>query len=132
MGNYQFKEYYLDVGPESHNSDSDSEENQEDSNEEEILVERTERNVTPTPVRATRRPRRILFRDRTPESEYQSKEEIDRPVGINALNQNLEALHLGTPCQRRPITYMYINQVHTLRRTEINLMESRVTLEESM
>lgn len=77
LGNDQFEEYYSDVGPESDSSDSDSGENQEDSTEEEIVVERTERNVTPTFVRETRRPGRLCFRDRTPESEYHLEEETD-------------------------------------------------------
>lgn len=68
VGNDEFEEYYSDVGPESDSSDSDSEGNQEDSTEDESVVQRTDRNVITTLIRETRIPRRLRFRDITLES----------------------------------------------------------------
>lgn len=86
--------------------------------EDESVVQRSDRNMITTLIRETRRPRRLRFIEVTAESQYQSEEEIVLPAEVSALNQHLEALHLGAPGQK----------VHTPRQTENSAMESGVTL----
>lgn len=118
-------------GQKNENSSSESDdESQEDSDHETLTMEKTGRSVTPTPVRALQVPRRLRFRDETPELESQSVREEDRPIEINSLNQHLEALHLGRPGQRRPITPIFQSQPSRL--AENNYLGSNAILEKLM
>ncbi|KAF4106207.1 hypothetical protein G5714_012197 [Onychostoma macrolepis] len=133
VGDEVFEEYYSDPGPESESSDSEHEEEDDrDSAYEELILprERTPRNVTPIPKGTLSVPRRLRFRDLTPDLEDAPVRETDRPVEVNEINRHLEALHLGTPGQKRPSALF--QQVRSPRQPELGAGETRATLEELM
>ncbi len=103
VGDKVFEEYYS--GPEDEGSEDEQDEDEgEDSEYEELIrpEERTPRNVTPVPGRVIPAPRRLRFREDNPSLGDPRETEVVRPVEVNEINQHLEALHLGTPGQRRP------------------------------
>ncbi len=56
--------------------------------------------------------------------------EADRPRECTELNQHLEALHLGTPGQKRPSPLF--GQVPSPRQNDARVSASKTTLEELM
>ncbi len=122
VGNDVFKEYYSEAQLES--------KDEGDPEYEELIVERPPRKGTPVPARTASMPRRLRFANTTSELEYLSDTETYRPREFTELNQHLEALHLGTPGQKRP-TPLY-RQVHSPRQPEAGLAGSKATLEELM
>ncbi|KAF4098329.1 hypothetical protein G5714_020359 [Onychostoma macrolepis] len=133
VGDEVFEEYYSDPGPESESSDSEHEEEDDrDSAYEELILprERTPRNITPIPKGTLSVPRRLRFRDLTPDLEEEPVRETDRPVEVNEINRHLEALHLGTPGQKRPSALF--QQVRSPRQPELGAGGARATLEELM
>ncbi len=126
-----FEEYYS--GPEDEGSEDEQDEDEGEDSEYEALMrpeERTPRNVTPVPGRVVPAPRRLRFRENDSSFGDPPEVEVVRPVEVNEINQHLEALHLGTPGQRRP--NVSVEQVQSPRQLEFSVGGSRTTLEELM
>ncbi|KAF4099030.1 hypothetical protein G5714_021060 [Onychostoma macrolepis] len=116
---------------ESSDSEHEEEDDRDSAYEELILPrERTPRNVTPIPKGTLSVPRRLRFRDLTPDLDEEPVRETDRSVEVNEINRHLEALHLGTPGQRRPSALF--QQVRSPRQPELGAGGARATLEELM
>ncbi len=86
--------------------------------------------MTPVPGRVIPAPRRLRFREDNPSLGDPPETEVVCPVEVNGINQHLEALHLGTPDQRRP--NVSVEQVQSRRQLEFSVWGSRTTLEEFM
>ncbi len=93
-------------------------------------MERPPRRGTPVIERAAQRPRRLRFETPAPEFEYVPEVEADRPRECTELDRHLEALHLGTPGQKRPSSLF--GQVSSPRQNEVRVSTSNTTLEELM
>ncbi len=131
VGSAVFEEYYSDPGPESGDSESEPDSADEgDSEYEELRMERPPRRGTPVIERAAPKPRRLRFETPAPELEYVPEVEADRPREYTELNRHLEALHLGTPGQKRPS--LLFGQVSSPRQNEARVSVSNTTLEELM
>ncbi len=131
VGSAAFEEYYSDPGPESGDSESEPDSADEgDSEYEELRMERPPRRGTPVIERAAPKPRRLRFETPAPELEYVPEVEADRPRECTELNRHLEALHLGTPGQKRPS--LLFGQVSSPRQNEARVSVSNTTLEELM
>ncbi|KAK2885957.1 hypothetical protein Q8A67_016794 [Cirrhinus molitorella] len=130
VGNDIYNEYYSDISSEEESSSQDLEdEDQEDSDYERLVTEiRPIR--TSTPARLPPSVRQIRFRDSTPEPALHLSMEVQQPVGASVLDQHLQALHLGTPGQRRPSAIS--SRPETPTQPSVNSSASRVTLEELM
>ncbi len=86
--------------------------------------------MTPDPGRVISVPRRLRFRENSPELGNPPETEIVHPVEVNEIKQHLAVLHLGTPGQRRP--NVSARQVQSPRRLEFSVGGSQTTLEELM
>ncbi|KAK2910830.1 hypothetical protein Q8A67_002963 [Cirrhinus molitorella] len=130
VGNDIYNEYYSDMSSEEESSSQDMEdEDQEDSDYERLVTEiRPIR--TSTPARSPPSVRQLRFRDSTPEPVLHLSMEAQQPVGASVLDQHLQALHLGTPGQRRPSAIS--SRPETPIQLSVNSSASRVTLEELM
>lgn len=131
VGDEVFDEYYL--GPESEGSEDEQYGDDEGDPDYEKSIhpeEQTPRNVTPDPGRTVSAPRRLRFREDILGLENLPGPEVVHPVEVNEINQHLEALHLGTPGQRRP--NVSVRQVHSSRQPECCVERSPATLEELM
>ncbi|KAL0152630.1 hypothetical protein M9458_052353 [Cirrhinus mrigala] len=104
VGSKVYEEYYSEAGAESDSSSSESgDEEQEEEDDEPVVVERRPVRAS-TPVRPPPAPRRLRFREETLEPVSQIRVVQGPPIEVTELNHHLEALHLGTPGQRRPVT----------------------------
>ncbi len=120
VGDEVFEEYYS--GPEEEGSEDELDEDEGEDSEYEALMrpeERTPRDVTPVPGRVVPAPRRLRFRENDTSFGDPPEVEVVRPVEVNEINQHLEALHLGTPGQRRP--NVSVEQVQSPRQLEFSV-----------
>lgn len=86
--------------------------------------------MTPIPDRIDSAPRKLRFREDDLEADYPSESERVNPMGVSEINQHLEALHLGTPGERRPNTLM--KQVPSPPKSESRSRRTEASLEELM
>ncbi|KAK2878654.1 hypothetical protein Q8A67_019445 [Cirrhinus molitorella] len=130
VGNDIYNEYYSDISSEEESSSQDSDDEDQEDSDYERLVTEVRPIRTSTPARSPPIVRQIRFRDSTPELALHLSMEAQQPVGASVLDQHLQALHLGTPGQRRPSVMSSRPQTPT--QPNISPSASRITLEELM